>query len=342
MLKDLIQKKTPFIDVRSPAEFNQGSIPLSINIPILNDMEREIVGKAFKSSGQETAKKIGHQLVSGKIKNDRVNEWKKFIEANPTSWLYCARGGLRSEIAQSWLKDIGLIIDRVDGGFKSIRNFCLEVFEHINEDNKDWIVLAGRTGSDKTGMINKLKNSIDLEGLANHRGSAFGARSTKQPSPVNFENFLTFEYLYHESNKLVLEDESRTIGRLVIPSKFYDKMKKSKICIVEVPIEERVENIFNGYVASHLENDKNILLAKERFLANLDKIKKRLGASSHLIIKKKIQEAFSNYDHNAHFDWIEKLIVTYYDNMYDYQLNKKIDRCIFKGNTLECLEYLRS
>tara|TARA_S200000501_G_scaffold378152_1_gene439404 strand:- start:15113 stop:16141 length:1029 start_codon:yes stop_codon:yes gene_type:complete len=342
MLKDLIQKKTPFIDVRSPAEFNQGSIPLSINIPILNDMEREIVGKAFKSSGQETAKKIGHQLVSGKIKNDRVNEWKKFIEANPTSWLYCARGGLRSEIAQSWLKDIGLIIDRVDGGFKSIRNFCLEVFEHINEDNKDWIVLAGRTGSDKTGMINKLKNSIDLEGLANHRGSAFGARSTKQPSPVNFENFLTFEYLYHESNKLVLEDESRTIGRLVIPSKFYDKMKKSKICIVEVPIEERVENIFNGYVASHLENDKNILLAKERFLANLDKIKKRLGASSHLIIKKKIQEAFSNYDHNAHFDWIEKLIVSYYDNMYDYQLNKKIDRCIFKGNTLECLEYLRS
>ena len=342
MLKDLIQKKTPFIDVRSPAEFNQGSIPLSINIPILNDMEREIVGKAFKSSGQETAKKIGHQLVSGKIKNDRVDEWKKFIEANPTSWLYCARGGLRSEIAQSWLKDIGLIIDRVDGGFKSIRNFCLEVFEHINEDNKDWLVLAGRTGSDKTGMINKLKNSIDLEGLANHRGSAFGARSTKQPSPVNFENFLTFEYLYHESNKLVLEDESRTIGRLVIPSKFYDKMKKSKICIVEVPIEERVENIFNGYVASHLENDKNILLAKERFLTNLDKIKKRLGASSHLIIKKKIQEAFSNYDHNAHFDWIEKLIVSYYDNMYDYQLNKKIDRCIFKGNTLECLEYLRS
>ena len=342
MLKDLIQKKTPFIDVRSPAEFNQGSIPLSINIPILNDMEREIVGKAFKSSGQEKAKKIGYKLVSGKIKNDRVNEWKKFIEANPTSWLYCARGGLRSEIAQSWLKDIGLIIDRVDGGFKSIRNFCLEVFEHINEDNKDWIVLAGRTGSDKTGMINKLKNSIDLEGLANHRGSAFGARSTKQPSPVNFENFLTFEYLYHESNKLVLEDESRTIGRLVIPSKFYDKMKKSKICIVEVPIEERVENIFNGYVASHLENDKNILLAKERFLANLDKIKKRLGASSHLIIKKKIQEAFSNYDHNAHFDWIEKLIVSYYDNMYDYQLNKKIDRCIFKGNTLECLEYLRS
>ena len=68
MLKDLIQKKTPFIDVRSPSEFNQGSIPLSINIPILNDMEREIVGKAFKSSGQEIAKKIGHQLVSGKIK----------------------------------------------------------------------------------------------------------------------------------------------------------------------------------------------------------------------------------------------------------------------------------
>ena len=342
MLKDLIKKKTPFIDVRSPAEFNQGSIPLSINIPILNDMEREIVGKAFKLSGQETAKKIGYELVSGKIKNDRVSKWKKFIEANPRSWLYCARGGLRSEIAQSWLKDIGLIIDRVDGGFKSIRNFCLEVFEHINEDNKDWIVLAGKTGSDKTGMINKLNNSIDLEGLANHRGSAFGARSTKQPSPVNFENSLAFEYLHHKSYKLVLEDESRTIGRLVIPPKFYERMQKSKICIVEIPIEERVENIFNGYVANHLENDKNVLLAKDRFLANLDKIMKRLGAPSHSIIKEKIHEAFSNKDHNAHFEWIEKLIVNYYDKMYDYQLNKKIDRCIFKGNRLECLEYLRS
>ena len=206
MLKDLIQKKTPFIDVRSPKEFNQGSIPLSINIPILNDIEREVVGKAFKSSGQEEAKKIGHKLVGGKIKNNRVNEWKKFIEANPSSWLYCARGGLRSEIAQSWLKDIGLKIDRVDGGFKSIRNFCLEVFEQINEDNKDWIVLSGRTGSDKTGMINKLNNSIDLERLANHRGSAFGARSTKQPSPVNFENSLAFECLYNKSNTLILED----------------------------------------------------------------------------------------------------------------------------------------
>jgi tRNA 2-selenouridine synthase len=342
MLKDLIQKKTPFIDVRSPAEFNQGSIPLSINIPILNDMEREIVGKAFKSSGQETAEKIGYELVSGKIKNDRVNEWKKFIEVNPRSWLYCARGGLRSEIAQSWLKDIGLIIDRVDGGFKSIRNFCLDFFEHINEDNKDWIVLAGKTGSDKTGMINKLNNSIDLEGLANHRGSAFGARSTKQPSPVNFENSLAFECIHHKSYKLVLEDESRTIGRLVIPPKFYERMQKSKICTVEIPIEERVENIFNGYVASHLEIDKNVLLAKDRFLANLDKIMKRLGESNHSIIKKKIHEAFSNNDHNAHFEWIEKLIVNYYDKMYDYQLNKKIDRCIFRGNRLECLDYLRS
>ena len=85
----------------------------------------------------------------------------------------------------------------------------------------------------------------------------------------------------------MLEDESRTIGRLVIPPKFYERMQKSKICIVEIPIEERVENIFNGYVANHLENDKNILLVKERFLANLDKIMKRLGASSHSIIKEK-------------------------------------------------------
>ena len=342
MLKDLIQKKTPFIDVRSPNEFGQGSIPLSINIPILNDKEREIVGKAFKSNGQEKAKKIGHELVSGKKKQDCVKEWKKFIENNPNSWLYCARGGLRSEIAQSWLKEIGLNIDRVEGGFKSIRNFCLEVFEHIEKDDKDWIILAGRTGSDKTGMINQLNNSIDLEGLANHRGSAFGARSTKQPSPIYFENCLAFEYLYCESKKLILEDESRTIGRLVIPINFYNKMKKSKICIVEVPIEERVKNIFNGYVASKLKNDKNVQLTKDSFLVNLYKINKRLGASNFYKIKGKIQEAFYKNNKNIHYEWIEELIVNYYDKMYDYQLNKKNDRYMFKGNRLECLEYLRS
>ena len=76
----------------------------------------------------------------------------------------------------------------------------------------------------------------------------------------------------------MLEDESRTIGRLVIPPKFYERMQKSKICIVEIPIEERVENIFNGYVASHLENDKNVLLAKDRFLCKSRQDNEKTGS----------------------------------------------------------------
>ena len=119
-------------------------------------------------------------------------------------------------------------------------------------------------------------------------------------------------------------------------------MKKSKICIVEVPIEERVKNIFNGYVASKLKNDKNVQLTKDSFLVNLYKINKRLGASNFSKIKEKIQEAFSKNSKNIHYEWIEELIVNYYDKMYDYQLRKKIDRCIFKGHSSECLKFLKS
>ena len=97
---------------------------------------------------------------------------------------------LISEIAQSWLKEVGCDIKRISGGFKALRNTCLSVLNDASSDNKKWIIISGRTGSAKTKLINILDNSICLEGLANHRGSAFGSFDTPQPTPINFENNL--------------------------------------------------------------------------------------------------------------------------------------------------------
>ncbi len=186
MLVPLIKNKIPFIDVRAPDEFLIGAVPTSINLPILSNDERIEVGKIYKENGNLAAMEKGYSLVSGKIKNKRISNWIQFVENNPTARVYCARGGQRSKIAQSWLKEIGVDIDIVEGGFKALRNTCLDILDSASRDNKEWIIIAGKTGSGKTTMIQQINNSIDLEGLANHRGSAFGSFETPQPTPVIF------------------------------------------------------------------------------------------------------------------------------------------------------------
>jgi len=340
MIDKLIQSNASFIDVRSPKEFDRGSMPTSVNLPILNDNEREIIGKIFKQDGSDAAQKAGYELVKGNLKNERVAKWKNFIDQNPNTWIYCARGGLRSRIAQAWLKDIGIDVDIVRSGFKSLRNFCLKIIDDINKDKKHWIILAGRTGSNKTKLINKLNNSIDLEKLANHRGSAFGKRSTPQPTPINFENMLSVKYFQHNNKKLILEDESRTIGRLVIPDLFYNKMRQSNICILEVPFTERVENIYNDYIGNLNFSDNQVLLNMKKFQNNLIKISKRLGSDNFKKIDRLMKSAFMDAKKETHFQWIGELLSCYYDRMYDYQLNKKMHKCTHKGNWDSCLDFL--
>lgn len=342
MLDKLIQENTPFIDVRSPKEFDHGSMPTSVNIPILNDDEREIIGKKFKQDGSEAAQEAGYRLVSGALKDERVTKWKKFIDKNPNAWIYCARGGLRSRIAQIWLKEIGVDVDRVELGFKSLRNFCLKKIDDIKKDKKDWIILAGRTGSNKTKLINILNNSIDLEGLANHRGSAFGDKSTPQPTPINFENILSVKYFQHNNKKLILEDESRTIGRLVIPDLFHYKMRQSNICILEAPLVERVENIYNDYIANLSFSDNQAALNMKKFQNNLIKISKRLGSDNFKKIDKLMKRAFIDAKKETHLQWIEELLSCYYDRMYDYQLDRKMNRCSYKGEWKACLDFLET
>ena len=120
-LKNLFLAKTPLIDVRSPVEFSEGSLPHSINIPIMNDEERTLVGTCYKEHGQEAAIKLGHELVQGQVKQDRIQAWTNYIEAHPEAQVFCFRGGLRSQITCQWINEAGIKRSPIPGGYKRMR-----------------------------------------------------------------------------------------------------------------------------------------------------------------------------------------------------------------------------
>ena len=204
----LFSRDTPLIDLRAPTEFNPGAFPNAINLPLMTDDERAKVGTCYKQYGQQAAIKLGHKLVSGECREQRMAQWRSFIEQNPEGYLYCFRGGLRSQTVQQWLADEGLEYPLINGGYKAMRRFLMDSLEALPQ-SFNFIVIGGRTGTRKTDLILKLPNSIDLEGRANHRGSSFGRRVGGQPTVINFENNLAIDLLKLKTNysTLLIEDE---------------------------------------------------------------------------------------------------------------------------------------
>tara|TARA_Y100000994_G_scaffold32670_1_gene23081 strand:- start:2912 stop:3982 length:1071 start_codon:yes stop_codon:yes gene_type:complete len=335
----LIKNNTPLIDLRAPIEFNKGAFPSSVNIPILNNEQRASVGIKYKNEGGRSAEKLGFNLVKDQ-KNEIVSLWKKFIKENPDTCIYCMRGGKRSQIAKSWLNNEGINIPFIKGGYKALRQSCIGILNSANNDRKEWVILAGRTGTGKTAILKDLNSAIDLEGHALHRGSAFGALAKEQPTVINFENNLASEYIKHDNKILFLEDESRRIGKLSIPNVWYRKMEETKIVIIELDIEERILNIANEYVYTPLENGLSKNKLNKILQSSLLKIHKRLGLKLYNEISMKIQSILINLNKIPHEEWIKDLLVNYYDPMYDYQLEAKKNRCILKGNKSKVINYL--
>jgi len=327
-LRDLLRAGTPFIDLRAPREFARGSIPGAVNLPLLDDHERHQVGVCYRESGQAAAITLGHELVSGAVKRARIDGWLRFAHRHPDAWLYCWRGGLRSEIAQQWLADSGVKVPRVPGGFKALRGECLAALEEAPGRGR-WLVVGGRTGSGKTRLLERLPCSIDLEGLANHRGSAFGGRPGGQPTPVDFENALAVRYLRHEHTLLVLEDESRTIGRLALPASWHDAMQHAALAILETPLEQRVRNIREEYVAGPLAEGTEPAVLEQQLEQALARIRRRLGGQRHDEVRAALADGFTSGRHEL---WIGLLLSWYYDPMYDYQLEQKRDRVVASGD----------
>lgn len=372
-LKPLFLKETAFIDVRAPVEFKQGSLPGAVNLPIINDEERALIGTLYKKEGQEAAVRLGHQLVSGSLKQERLEAWQNFILKNPETVLYCFRGGKRSQITQQWLREIGIDRPLIVGGYKKSRLFLSETLTAFSQ-NHQLLPLTGPTGSGKTRFLKEIHSlypTIDLEHLAQHRGSAFGQMTTPQPSQVDFENRLSVELIKTESinvkgAKILIEDESRLIGRICIPDSFFNELRSSSVLWLIVPFEERVENIFQEYIletaigAANLIRSQNMSLGGDlseqpnsmnlalevfaKYKKSILAIQKKLGGLrtqeilSDLLAAEKVFLEANELQGNK--NWIEKLLKYYYDPLYANSLTARNVKIDFKGTHDEMRAYL--
>ena len=350
----LFLENTPFFDVRAPVEFNKGSVPGAVNLPLMTDSEREAVGIAYKNEGQEAAVVLGNTLVQGVTKTDRVSLWAEFAVKNPFGYLFCMRGGMRSQISQRWMAEAGSPYPLVTGGYKALRRFLIEETDRLVAATS-FIVVAGRTGTGKTDFLGAVTNMIDLEGLACHRGSSFGRRLAGQPSQINFENMLAVSLMKVTDGyggPVFIEDESRRIGGLEIPPVLSQKMADAPTILIEEPIEERIEIIHRDYVAGMRAEYKAAFGKNGGFehgaflLAALARIKKRLGGMRHQAIEALMQQALDTQcetgSDDGHRTWIRRLLADYYDPMYEYQLASHSRTILFSGSRAEAINWASS
>ena len=353
--RQLFLSDMPLLDVRAPIEFVQGAFPTACNLPLIDDEERHAIGIRYAERGQEQAIALGHELVQGELRQQRINDWIEFTRQHPQGALYCFRGGMRSKISQQWLYDTtGVAYPRVVGGYKALRRYLLNELDSA-VDSLQALVIGGRTGVGKTRLLSRLEQQIDLEGIYRHRGSSFGYRVAPQPSQINIENTLAIALLKHRSHnihKLVLEDEAPNIGSRSVPTGIIQAMHKAPLIIVEADIGERVALVFDEYINISLaeyQQAQGEELGFETWANNLrsamDRIQRRLGVERHnalkAILDDAIQQQRTDNDREHHKTWIRTLLLEYYDPMYDYQLAKKVERVVFRGDHDSILEFLQ-
>lgn len=355
--KNIVLNEIPLIDARAPIEFIKGSFISSVNLPIMTDEERHLVGICYKEKGNEEATKLGHKLVCGETKESRLNSWKNFIDENPKAMIYCFRGGSRSTIAQEWISTYRNIeITKLEGGYKAFRNYLINELDPAMQTSKP-IILSGLTGIGKTILLNELENSIDLEGIANHRGSSFGRHTTPQPTQINFENNLAYKLIQHREkcySHMILEDEGGNIGANFIPKPLAAYFNSGDLVILEAPLEDRINLTLQEYVINsqreHIKYYSDEILGMSEWFSymsdSLTRLKKRLGLERFTKIYSYFENAYKNQltigNYELHKNWINILLTDYYDPMYKYQLDNTDKKILFKGSYSQVLEYLKS
>ncbi|WP_320822502.1 tRNA 2-selenouridine(34) synthase MnmH [Reinekea sp.] len=348
----LFLQDRPMMDVRAPVEYAKGAFPSSHNLPLMEDGERQAVGTCYKEQGQAAAIEMGHQLVQGDLKAQRVEAWLAFVAQHPDAVLYCFRGGLRSRISQQWLSEAGVDLAMVDGGYKALRAFLLEQL-HARLQSDPIRVLSGATGSGKTEVIRSVDQAIDLEGLANHRGSAFGSTGSSQPAQIDFENAWSVAWLKltaRSPGPVLFEDEGRLIGRVAVLPEFLVLSKGSPIVKLTVPLEQRIQRICRDYFQDayqrHRAQGEDVALAylDEFARGALRRIQKRLGGVRFGQLIQCLDVGLVDLANGrgwAHFEALIALLLSdYYDPMYDYQFAAKAKHTLFEGNHQEILQWL--
>ncbi|NOR74104.1 MAG: tRNA 2-selenouridine(34) synthase MnmH [Draconibacterium sp.] len=299
-------KELSVIDVRSPGEFEKGHIPGAVNIPLFTNEERAHVGTVYKKESKEKAIEVGYKYVSPKL-NDFIAESQKVAPRGDVI-VHCWRGGMRSKAFANHLAENGFNnVFIIEGGYKAFRRFALVSFA------VDAIicVVGGYTGSGKTHILNCLNEMgeqiIDLEGLANHKGSAFGGiENKKQPTVEQFENNLFWNWKELDYSKTIwVEDESHRIGNVNIPMTFYTNMRSKPLIFIQIPKQERIKHLVDEY-ASYPKNE---------LIGSIERITKRLGGNDTQIA---IQCVWEN-----NFAEVADLMLSYYDKYYLRGLNNR-------------------
>jgi tRNA 2-selenouridine synthase len=330
-----LAQQYPVFDVRSPGEYNHAHIPDAISLPLFTDEERKVVGTAYKQQSREAAIKIGLDFFGVKMKimveeaekytDQFYKEIKKPNAPDPPSGglgvlVHCWRGGMRSA-GVAWLLDLyGFKVYTLVGGYKVYRKWVLQQFEK----EYPFTIIGGYTGSGKTLLLHQLqkqqKNIIDLEALANHKGSAFGSVGT-QPAQEMFENLLAERLAdvswplvernalqsnnEQQSTAIYLEDESQRIGNIQIPMPLWNTMRKSPVLFLNIPFEERLNYITEEYGKGD----------KEKLVNSIIRIQKRLGGletknAINFLLEDNYKESF-------------RILLCYYDKWYEKALNNR-------------------
>lgn len=337
MLQDISVKelyklnRAVYIDVRSEKEFSEGTIPGAVNIPIFNDEERSRIGTVYTRESPKKAKEIGLEIVSGKL--PVLFKQIENLAGHDPVMLFCWRGGMRSKSLAVVLDLMGLTVYRLNGGYKAYRRSLVEYFEADFPFHT--IVLRGNTGTGKTELLLRLKQEgypvIDLEGLSNNRGSVFGSAGLGvQPSQKQFDALLFQEISrYQKYPYLLLECESKRIGRVTLPNSLFQAMQKGKQILIYDTISQRANRLVKEYTLNPGMLDE--------LKTALERLKKRLG-------KANIEELLDYLDREEYEKFAIKLIKEYYDPLYGYpnQESADFDYCVLNDSIDNGIEKIKS
>lgn len=311
------------IDVRSPKEYTKGHIPHAVNLPLFNDEERAVIGTLYKQTGRNEAIEKGLEIVGPKMA-EFVRFVKPLAKENKI-FVHCWRGGMRSG-SMAWLFDtMGYEVYTLRNGYKAYRH---QVIGDLGAP-RNYIILSGRTGSGKTAILHKLKERgeqiIDLERIANHKGSAFGALGEPpQPTTEQFENEVHLAFSRLDTTRPIwLEDESKNIGRCYITNELWANMLLSPVIGIDIPLEVRVKHLVTDYAGQPISGLQE----------SIEKIERRLGNEAMKQALKALEE--------KNFEEVARVTLHYYDKAYDHGLNarghKNITRIAFETGDMDAI-----
>ncbi|WP_456395240.1 tRNA 2-selenouridine(34) synthase MnmH [Desulfurobacterium sp.] len=325
-VKQAIEKGFTFVDVRTPEEFKEFHIPRSYNVPLFTVEEKKNISKIYRTKGEREARLKAVEIVSPRIPFI-ISQVERIKKRHENVVIYCWRGGLRSLAVATFCNLAGIFVFRLKGGYRAFRQFIFEDIQRILK-NKKFYVIYGPTGCAKTCLLRNLARKgfpvIDLEGLAGHRGSVFGGIGLRQPSQKMFDALLWAKLKRLSNEKfIIVEGESKKIGRLFIPEAFWKKMEHGIKIMVELPLKARVEYSMKDYRVGKYPSNV--------YLKPLERIRKYLLQEIYNEIESAINE--ENYRKA-----VELLMVYYYDKLYKRSMPEKYDIKISATNITELEE----